>query len=93
VKEFIVQLSDAETKALEYVAFNAQEWIENVVRERCRVAMEEIFQLEVQRMLKDPLISEIPADRDAVVLMANVKSGRERQEVFQQAIENQDNGV
>lgn len=76
--EFKVTLSDAEVKALAYVAYSPQDWIDNAVHERCRIAMEEIFQMEVQRMLADPTITEIPADREAVVLAADVKSAAER---------------
>lgn len=76
--EFTVILSDAELKALQYVAYSAQEWIDNAVHERCRIAMEEIFHMEAQRMLNDPTISEIPADREAVVLAADIKSAAQR---------------
>lgn len=75
---FTVTLTDAELKALEYSAFSAQEWIDKSVHEYCRVIMEQIFQMEVQRMLADPTVKEIPADREAVVLAANIKSGAER---------------
>lgn len=76
--EYTITLTEAENKALAYVALDPAFWIENVVKERCRVAIEEIFQAEVQRMLSDPTITEIPADRDAVVLAADVKSAAER---------------
>ena len=76
--KFTVILSDAELKALQYVAYSAQEWIDNAVHERCRIAMEEIFHMEAQRMLNDPTISEIPADREAVVLAADIKSAAQR---------------
>lgn len=75
---FTVTLTDAELKALEYSAFSAQEWIDKSVHEYCRVIMEQIFQMEVQRMLADPNVKEIPADREAVVLAANIKSGAQR---------------
>jgi len=77
--EYTITLTEAENKALAYVAVDPQEWIDNAVHERCRLAIEEIFQLEVQRMLADPSITEIPADRDVVVLAANVQSAAERQ--------------
>ena len=81
-----IALTDAEAKGLAYVAVNPQEWAENVIKERCRVAMEEIFQLEVQRMVADPETKEIPADREAVVLAAQVKSAAERQREFEQGL-------
>lgn len=76
--EINITLTDAEAKALAYVAFSPQEWAENAVKERARIAMEEIFQLEVQRMLGDQSITEIPADQEAVILAANIQSAAER---------------
>jgi hypothetical protein len=80
--EYTITLTDAEEKALSYVAYDPQEWIQNAASERARLAMEEIFQLEVARMLADPTITEIPADREAVVLSANIQSAKERQDNF-----------
>ena len=77
--EIKITLTEAETKALSNVAFDPQEWAENAVKERARIAMDEIFQAEVQRMLADPNTTEIPADREAVVLAADIKSAAERQ--------------
>ena len=80
--EYTITLTDAEEKALSYVAYDPQEWIQNAASERARIAIEEIFQLEVARMLADPTITEIPADREAVVLAANIQSAKERQDSF-----------
>ncbi len=77
--EITITLTEAETKALAYVAYDPQEWAENAVKERARIAMEEIFQTEAQRMLADPTVTSIPADREAVVLAADIKSAAERQ--------------
>lgn len=77
--DITITLTEAETKALAYVAYDPQEWAENAVKERARIAMEEIFQIEVQRMLADPNTTEIPADREAVVLSANIQSASARQ--------------
>lgn len=84
--EYTITLTDAENKALAYVAVDPQDWIDNAVKERCRLAMEEIFQAEVQRMLSDPTITEIPADRDAVVLAANIQSAAEKQAEIEESI-------
>lgn len=77
--QILVTLTPAESKALAYVAADPVEWAENAVKERARLAMEEIFQAEVQRMLQDPSVTEIPADRETVVLNADIKSAAERQ--------------
>lgn len=76
--KYTITLTDAEHKALAYVATDPKEWIQNAASERARIAMEEIFQIEVQRMISDPSIEQIPADREAVVLAANIKSAAER---------------
>ena len=78
--EIKITLTEAEAKALAYVAYDPQEWAENAVKERARIAMEEIFQLEVARMLEDTSVKEIPADREAVVLAASIKSAAQRQQ-------------
>lgn len=78
--EITITLTEAQTKALAYVAVDPELWIRNAVEARCISAMEEIFQLEVQRMLADPNTTEIPADREAVVLAANLPSAAERNE-------------
>jgi len=44
---FTVELSDAEKKALEYVALSADDWIQNAAHERCRLAIEEMVNQEV----------------------------------------------
>ena len=76
-----ITLTEAETKALAYVAADPTEWATNAVKERARIAMEEIFQLEVQRMLADPNTTQIPADREAVVLASNLPSALERSQI------------
>lgn len=40
--EYVVNLTDVEKKALEYVAADCNEWIQNAIHERCRLAMEEL---------------------------------------------------
>ena len=76
---YTVSLSDAEKKALEYIALSVQDWIDNAVDNRARIAIDEIYNEEVARMTADPDITSIPADKDAVVLAADIKSAATRQ--------------
>ena len=46
---------------------------------RCRQAIDKIYALEVKRMTDDPDIASIPADKDAVVLAADIQSAADRQ--------------
>jgi hypothetical protein len=71
---YTVSITDAEKKALEYIAVSVQDWIDNAVDNRARIAIDEIYTAEVARMTADPAITSIPADKDAVVLAADIKS-------------------
>ena len=73
-----ITLTAAQEKGLAYVALSPQEWAENAVHNRCRQAMDEIYEAEVTRMTADPDITTIPADKDAVVLAANVQTAAQR---------------
>jgi len=71
---YTIELNDAEVKAMEYVAFSVQDWADNALQNRARIAMDEIYDAEVARMTEDPTITSIPADKEAVVLAADIKS-------------------
>ena len=73
-----ITLTAAQEKGLAFVAMSPQEWAENAVHNRCRQAMDEIYEAEVARMTADPDITTIPADKDAVVLAANVQTAAQR---------------
>lgn len=73
-----ITLTAAQEKGLAYVAASPQEWAENAVHNRCRQAIDEIYEAEVARMTADPSITSIPADKDAVVLAANVQTASQR---------------
>jgi hypothetical protein len=74
---YTITLSDAEDKALKVVALSAQEWIDNAVHERCRIAIDEIVNAEVQRKLAAG--ESITGSKDDIVMAANVESAADRQ--------------
>lgn len=82
MKQYTITLSDAEDKALAYIALSQQEWIDNAVHERCRIAIEEIVAAEVQRKLG--LGETISGTKDDIVLGAPILSAAERNEQTQQ---------
>ena len=75
-----IELTDAEVKAMEHVAVSVQDWAENALKNRARIAMDEIYNSEVARMTADPTVTAIPADKEAVVLAADIKSAQQRNE-------------
>ena len=76
---YTITLTAAQVKAMEYVALSPQDWVDNCLKNRARQAMDEIYDLEVARMTADPTITSIPADKEAVVLAADIKSAAVRQ--------------
>ena len=74
---YTITLSDAEDKALGVVALSQNDWIQNAVKERCRLAIEEIVAAEVQRKLAAG--ESITGSKDDIVLAANVESAAQRQ--------------
>ena len=74
---YTITLSDAEDKALGVVAFSQNDWIQNAVKERCRIAIEEIVMAEVQRKLAAGEV--ISGSKEDIVNAANIESAAERQ--------------
>jgi len=75
-KQYTIILSDAQDKALHTIALDAQDWIENVTFHRANVAIEEIVNSEVQRLLAAG--QPITGTKDQIVLAANIESVAER---------------
>lgn len=80
--DFTVTLTDAEHKALAYVALDPAQWIDNAAHERCRVAMDEIVQICVAKCLETN--TQIPGSKDAMVEFAYsqgwIQAAADRQE-------------
>ena len=78
MKTYTITLTDAEDKALSYVAASQQEWIDNAIHERCRIAIDEIVNAEVQRKLaaNEP----ITGSKDDIVMAADIETAAERNE-------------
>lgn len=83
-KTYTITLSDAEDKALGFIAFSQQEWIDNAIHERCRLAIEEIVNAEVQRKLAAG--ESITGSKEDIVNAAPIKSAAERQAEFEAEI-------
>jgi hypothetical protein len=80
---YTITLSDAENKALGFVAFSQNDWIQNAVKERCRLAIEDIVAVEVQRKLAAN--ETISGTKEDIVNAAPIKSAAERQAEYDAA--------
>ena len=78
---YTITLTEAENKALSYAALSQNDWVQNAVHERCRIAIEEIVALTVQKCLETN--TQIPGSKDAMVNLAFaqgwVKTAAQRQ--------------
>jgi hypothetical protein len=75
-KSYTITLSEAQDKALATVAIDQQEWIENAVFERCRIAIEDIVKNEIEQKLAAG--QTISGTKEEIVLAANLKTAAER---------------
>ena len=80
-KTYTVTISDAEDKALHVVALSAQDWIDNAVHNRCRIAIEEIVAAEVERITA--VGGTISGTKEDIVNAAPIKSAAERQAEYE----------
>ena len=69
---YTITLTPAEDKALAHITINIQDWIDNVVHERCRLAIEEIVNAEIQRKLA--IGEPISGTKDDIVIAAPIKT-------------------
>ena len=60
-----ITLTDTQLKGLQYVAVDPQDWAENAVTNRARIANDEIIQMYTTRALDEGV--QIPATRELIV--------------------------
>ena len=68
MSQYNITLSSAEDKALSFVAFSQDDWIQNAVHHRCYAAIEEIVALTVQECIKNNV--QVPSSKDEMVELA-----------------------
>ena len=80
-----IELTETQYKGLEYAAASPQDWAENAVTERCRIANDEIVALTVKHCLDNGI--QVPTTREDVVAYAFdnalVKTAAQRNEEAQ----------
>jgi len=83
--EYTLTLTKAENLALGFVAFSQKEWIDNAIHERCRVAIDEILAIALEKSIETN--TPLPTSKDEIVMLAVergwIKSSAERQKEFE----------
>lgn len=76
--EYTIVLSDVEKKALEYAAVDVNQWIQNAVHERCRMAGEELIADTIKHNLANGIpISGTP---DEIIMNSTLPNAQARHE-------------
>jgi len=65
---YTIELTNTEKAAMEYIAYDPQAWVENALKERARLATEEIIKIAVDKFLEAG--QTIPGSREEIVLAA-----------------------
>ena len=63
-----ITLTDTYNKALTYVAEDQFDWINNAVQERCRIAVEEIVKIALDKCLEEGI--QLPITKEEIVDLA-----------------------
>ena len=66
--DITITLTDTQYKGLEYAAVSPQDWADNALTERARIANDEIVKLTVDYCLDNDI--QVPATREAIVTYA-----------------------
>lgn len=65
---YTIELTETEKTALEYVAYDAKEWIQHSAKERARLAIEDIVKIAVDKFLEAG--QTIPGSKEEIVAAA-----------------------
>jgi hypothetical protein len=65
---YTITLTETEKLAMEYIAYDPQDWVENAMKERARLAIEEIIKIAVDKFLEAG--QPIPGSREEIVATA-----------------------
>lgn len=83
-KTYIVTTTELQEKALRWAERDPQKWLEMVVHHRAKLAMKELYSVELKKALASPEITEISSDIEAVVLASTEKTAKQRNDELSQ---------
>ena len=67
---YTIELSDVEQKAMEYIAVDIDQWVQNAIHERARLAIEEMVRDDISYRMQNGLT--ISGTRDEMVLASTL---------------------
>ena len=63
-----IELTNSEYLALQHAAISPEEWIENITKERARIAIDEIFNICIKQCLANNI--QIPSSKEDIISLA-----------------------
>jgi hypothetical protein len=79
MSQITFELTDLQATVLAHIALDPLDFIGNIVEWQANLAIDEIVEIEVQRMIADPNTTTIPSDRNQIVENAVLVPAAERQ--------------
>lgn len=76
---YTITLTETEKAAMEYIAYDPQDWMDNAIHERAKAAIDEIVKIAVEKFLE--IGQSIPPSKEEIVAAAYqngwVKTGKQ----------------
>lgn len=83
MKTYTIELTNLEELAFQYAAVDTQEWLENFVKNRCQVALEEIVSIVAAKYLSEGI--QMPTTQEEVISDAYdrgwIQTAKQRMEI------------
>jgi len=78
-KTYKVQISELNDKVLRWAEYDPQLWLETVVKHRANAAINELYDIEFQKALKNK--TAISSDKKKVVIQSNELTAEQRNSI------------
>ena len=78
MKQIVINVTDAQWKAMTMSTPDPVEWVDGMVNNYANRIIDEIFVAEINRMSADPSITDIPADKDLIIMNCDLATAVER---------------
>lgn len=77
-KTYTVTTTDLQEKALRWAERDPQKWLDIIVHHRAKLAMKELYSIELKKALANPEVNELSSDIEAVVLSSNEPTAKQK---------------
>lgn len=64
--DYTITLTETEKLAMEFVAYDVKNWIENVAHHRASIAIEELYRIGVDKYIENGV--QVPSTKEEIIL-------------------------